>query len=262
MVVLYLALDADRLLPRAGPALGPEPAMWVKHLSSLQFLTLRRRSSRVVDRRRLRVPARAKRPRPRRSRITDEELGAPRRASSPSTSSTGGALPRARQRAHGREEPAVDRRMARERRLRGPSRPRSLEHAPDDRRRRDADRDGALLVRAAARSCGRPLASDGLAQGAFWFTAGGPRSSSTSRSSRTGSRSACACEHGWEYQAAKASMGDWYRAPVGMGAGVMGIGYWCFAATVFLTDLPGAARARAEAERPPLEVPRHGRRRR
>ena len=30
-------------------------------------------------------------------------------------------------------------------------------------------------------------------------------------------------------------MGDWYRAPVGMGAGVMGLGYWCFAATVFLT---------------------------
>ena len=34
-------------------------------------------------------------------------------------------------------------------------------------------------------------------------------------------------------------MGDWYRAPVGMGAGVMGIGYWCFAATVFLTVFQG-----------------------
>ena len=30
-------------------------------------------------------------------------------------------------------------------------------------------------------------------------------------------------------------MGQWYRAPVGMGAGVMGAGYWCFAANVFLT---------------------------
>jgi hypothetical protein len=30
-------------------------------------------------------------------------------------------------------------------------------------------------------------------------------------------------------------MGNWYRAPVGMGAGVMGVGYWCFGANVFLT---------------------------
>ena len=31
------------------------------------------------------------------------------------------------------------------------------------------------------------------------------------------------------------SMGNWYRVPVGIGAGVMGLGYWCFAANVFLT---------------------------
>ena len=30
-------------------------------------------------------------------------------------------------------------------------------------------------------------------------------------------------------------MGNWYQVPVGMGAGVMGLGYWCFAANVFLT---------------------------
>jgi hypothetical protein len=30
-------------------------------------------------------------------------------------------------------------------------------------------------------------------------------------------------------------MGDWYKVPVGMGAGVMGIGYWCFASNVLLT---------------------------
>ena len=41
--------------------------------------------------------------------------------------------------------------------------------------------------------------------------------------------------HGWDYQVAKKHMGNWYRAPVGMGAGVMGIGYWCFAANVLLT---------------------------
>ena len=27
-------------------------------------------------------------------------------------------------------------------------------------------------------------------------------------------------EHGWSYPAAKEHMGDWYRAPTGMGAGV------------------------------------------
>ena len=84
------------------------------------------------------------------------------------------------------------------------------------------------------RIVGRPLASDGLAQGAFWFTAGGLTVfyvAFVANGIAIGMR----VRDGWEYQAAKASMGDWYRAPVGMGAGVMGIGYWCFAATVFAT---------------------------
>ena len=84
------------------------------------------------------------------------------------------------------------------------------------------------------RIVGRPLASEGLAQGAFWFTAGGLLVfyvAFVANGIAIGLRVA----DGWEYQAAKASMGNWYRAPVGMGAGVMGIGYWCFAATVFLT---------------------------
>ena len=42
-------------------------------------------------------------------------------------------------------------------------------------------------------------------------------------------------EHGWSYPAAKAHMGNWYKAPTGMGAGVMGLGYWCFATNVGLT---------------------------
>ena len=42
-------------------------------------------------------------------------------------------------------------------------------------------------------------------------------------------------EHGWTYPAAKAHMGQWYRAPTGMGAGVMGLGYWCFATNVLVT---------------------------
>jgi hypothetical protein len=88
------------------------------------------------------------------------------------------------------------------------------------------------------RIVGRPLASEGLAQGAFWFTAGGLLVfyvAFVANGIAIGLRVA----DGWEYQAAKASMGNWYRAPVGMGAGVMGIGYWCFAATVFLTIFQG-----------------------
>ena len=42
-------------------------------------------------------------------------------------------------------------------------------------------------------------------------------------------------QHGWDYQAAKAHLGKWYKVPVGIGAGVMGLGYWCFAANVLLT---------------------------
>jgi hypothetical protein len=84
------------------------------------------------------------------------------------------------------------------------------------------------------RIVGRPLASEALAQGAFWFTALGllvfyvafvGNGIAIGRLVAAGS----------DYRAAKADMGDWYRVPIGMGAGVMGIGYWCFAATVFLT---------------------------
>src|SRR5213079_3406892 len=42
-------------------------------------------------------------------------------------------------------------------------------------------------------------------------------------------------EHGWTYPAAKAHLGDWYKVPTGMGAGVMGLGYWCFATNVGVT---------------------------
>ena len=70
--------------------------------------------------------------------------------SSPSTSSTGGLFLVLGSVHMVSEEPAVGRRMAGERRVRRPSRPRSLQHAPDDRRRRDPDCNGALLVRAPA----------------------------------------------------------------------------------------------------------------
>ena len=38
-----------------------------------------------------------------------------------------------------------------------------------------------------------------------------------------------------ELPGGEAHMGNWYKAPTGMGAGVMGLGYWCFATNVGLT---------------------------
>ncbi len=80
----------------------------------------------------------------------------------------------------------------------------------------------------------RPLASNGLAQAAFWFTAVGLFLFYVALVGN-GIAMGRLVAHGWGYQAAKAHMGNWYRVPVGMGAGVMGLGYWCFAANVFLT---------------------------
>jgi hypothetical protein len=84
------------------------------------------------------------------------------------------------------------------------------------------------------RIVGRPLASEGLAQGAFWFTAAGLLVFYIALVAN-GIAIGRLVEHGRDYQAAKESMGKLYKVPVGMGAGVMGIGYWCFAANVFLT---------------------------
>jgi hypothetical protein len=80
----------------------------------------------------------------------------------------------------------------------------------------------------------RPLASNGLAQCAFWFTALGLLVFYVALVA-TGIAMSELTAHGWSYPAAKAHLGNWYRVPVGMGAGVMGVGYWCFAANVFLT---------------------------
>jgi hypothetical protein len=84
------------------------------------------------------------------------------------------------------------------------------------------------------RIVGRPLANEGLAQGAFWFTAGGLTVFYVAFVAN-GIAMSRLVARGWDYEAAKAHMGDLYRMPVGMGAGVMGVGYWCFAAAVFLT---------------------------
>jgi hypothetical protein len=84
------------------------------------------------------------------------------------------------------------------------------------------------------RIVGRPLASEGLAQCAFWFTAIGL---SLFYVSLVGNGIAIGrlVEHGWDYRLAKEHMGKWYKVPTGMGAGIMGLGYWCFAANVCLT---------------------------
>src|SRR3954453_3380365 len=84
------------------------------------------------------------------------------------------------------------------------------------------------------RIVGRPLASNGLAQCAFWFTAAGLLIFYVAFVGN-GIAMGRLVAHGWDYQAAKDHMGNWYRVPVGMGAGVMGLGYWCFAGNVFLT---------------------------
>jgi hypothetical protein len=84
------------------------------------------------------------------------------------------------------------------------------------------------------RIVGRPLASEGLAQGAFWLTAAGLLIFYVAFVGN-GIAIGRLVAHGADYEAAKASMGKWYKVPVGIGAGVMGFGYWCFAANVFLT---------------------------
>jgi hypothetical protein len=84
------------------------------------------------------------------------------------------------------------------------------------------------------RVVGRPLASEGLAQAAFWLTALGL---AIFYAALVGNGIAIGrlVQHGMDYETAKQARGDWYKAPIGAGAGVMGLGYWCFAANVVLT---------------------------
>ncbi len=84
------------------------------------------------------------------------------------------------------------------------------------------------------RIVGRPLASDALAQAAFWFTVLGLAVFYVGFVAN-GIAIGRLVSHGWDYETAKASLGKWYKVPVGAGAGVMGVGYWCFAAGVALT---------------------------
>jgi cytochrome c oxidase cbb3-type subunit 1 len=84
------------------------------------------------------------------------------------------------------------------------------------------------------RIVGRPLASNGLAQAAFWLTAAGLLIFYVALIGN-GIAMGRLMSHGMDYPRAKAAMGNAYRVPVGIGAGIMGMGYWCFAANVLLT---------------------------
>src|SRR6266536_2382285 len=91
-----------------------------------------------------------------------------------------------------------------------------------------------LCWRVLPRVVGRPLTSEALAQCAFWFTAIGLAVFYVSLIGN-GIAIGRLVEHGWDYQVAKQHMGKWYKVPTGVGAGIMGLGYWCFAANVCLT---------------------------
>ncbi|MDP9286142.1 MAG: hypothetical protein M3P41_14495 [Actinomycetota bacterium] len=91
-----------------------------------------------------------------------------------------------------------------------------------------------LVWYALPRITGRPLTSEGLAQCAFWFTVVGLVVFYISLVGN-GIAMSRLVEHGWSYPDAKEHLGKWYKAPTGVGAGVMGLGYWCFAANVGLT---------------------------
>ncbi|MEP6811759.1 MAG: cbb3-type cytochrome c oxidase subunit I [Actinomycetota bacterium] len=80
----------------------------------------------------------------------------------------------------------------------------------------------------------RPLASNGMAHFAFWLTAVGLVVFYIALVG-DGIAMSRLVQRGWEYRDAKAHLGKWYKVPIGIGAGVMGLGYWCFASNVLLT---------------------------
>src|SRR3954471_22977250 len=64
------------------------------------------------------------------------------------------------------------------------------------------------------RLVGRPLASNGLAHAAFWFTAAGLLGFYIALIAN-GIAIGRLVERGWDYELAKKHMGNWYRVPVG-----------------------------------------------
>src|SRR2546423_2479715 len=110
-----------------------------------------------------------------------------------------------------------------------------------------------LCWHALPRMVGRPLASEGLAQAAFWVTALGLAVFYVALVAN-GIAIGRLVQHGWDYQVAKNHMGKWYKVPTGMGAGIMGLGYWCFAAHVALTNFQSRLRKGPKPQWAPVEV--------
>ncbi|MDQ6766023.1 MAG: hypothetical protein M3Z22_07990 [Verrucomicrobiota bacterium] len=80
----------------------------------------------------------------------------------------------------------------------------------------------------------RPLASPTLAALSFWCTVVGATGFYVSNIV-LGLVLGDMVRHGWDYQAAKDSIGAWYKVPIGVSSSIMGVGYWTFVANVFLT---------------------------
>ena len=121
--------------------------MWVQHLSSLQFLSYVAFFAVVIVALMRLLPG--QRPPVRTEPYSD--AGARGAGHAPRKVLRGGwDLPRHRRSPHGGEEHPVGGRVARSWRLRGPPRPRPLEHPHHDRRRGHADLHRPLLVRASS----------------------------------------------------------------------------------------------------------------
>src|SRR2546423_12058308 len=99
----------------------------------------------------------------------------------------------------------------------------------------------------------RPLASEGLAQCAFWFTVIGLAVFYVSLIGN-GIAMGPLIEHGWTYPAAKAHMGQWYKVATGMGAGATALGHSRLPTNVTATIVESHLLARTEAHRPPRQA--------
>ena len=167
-------------------------------------------------------------------------------------------IPRAREPAHGREEPAVGRRMAGECRLCGSSRPRSLEHPFDDRRGRNSDRNRALLVRVAAHR--RTAARERRARAGRVLVHRGWTDGLLRRVRRERDRHRPAGSRRLGVPGREGEHGRLVPRPGRHGCRGDGDRLLVLRGDRLPDRLPGSARARAEAERSSLEVPCNGRR--
>ena len=169
------------------------------------------------------------------------------------------ALPRARLAAHGAQEPALARRVPGAHRLRRPPRPRPVEHPRDDRRRRDAPRDGPLLARAPAN---RGAAARERGAGAVRVLVHRHRPGGLLRlADRQRARDGPADRARLDVPGREGAHGPVVQGADRHGRGRDGPRLLVLRDERARDDLPVAARPRREAAVAPLEVLRDGRRR-